>query len=130
LRLIERLYQYIAYKELSFYAFERGCGMANGYLKKQFKGKGTVGSDMLEKLHQKHADLSLMWLITGKGPMLDEQAAVPGQLQEKGREYAHSKDDIITLLRGQTAMMQRSLADKEKIILMLEAKLRRMQASQ
>ena len=104
--------------------------MANGYLKKQFKGKGTVGSDMLEKLHQKHADLSLMWLITGKGAMLDEHAAIAGQLQEKGREYAISKDDIITLLRGQAAMMQRSLADKEKIILMLEAKLHRMQASQ
>ena len=104
--------------------------MANGYLKKQFKGKGTVGSDMLEKLHQKHADLNLMWLITGKGAMLDEQAAVPGQPPEKDREYAISKDDIIAMLRGQTAMMQRSLADKEKIILMLEAKLRRMQASQ
>lgn len=130
MRLIERLYQYIAYKGLSFYAFERGCGMANGYLKKQFKGKGTVGSDMLEKLHQKHTDLSLMWLITGKGAMLDEQA-VSGQLQgEKDSEYVISKDDIITMLRGQAAMMQRSLVDKEKIILMLEAKLRRMQASQ
>jgi hypothetical protein len=105
--------------------------MANGYLKKQFKGKGTVGSDMLEKLHQKHTDLSLMWLITGKGPMLEEQATASGQPQEeKGREYVISKDDVITLLRGQAAMMQRSLADKEKIILMLEAKLRRMQASQ
>jgi hypothetical protein len=69
-------------------------------------------------------------LITGKGAMLDEQA-ISGQLQgEKDREHVISKDDIITMLRGQAAMMQRSLVDKEKIILMLEAKLRRMQASQ
>ena len=129
MRLIERLYQYIDYKKLSFYAFERGCGMANGYLKKQSKGKGTVGSDMLEKIHQKHKDLSLIWLLTGKGTMLDE----PGlhDTNEEGTgNYLISKDDIIILLREQVAILERSLADKEKIILMLEAKLRRIKTRQ
>lgn len=128
MRLIERLYQYIEHKKLSFYAFERGCGMANGYLKKQSKGKGTVGSDMLEKIHRNHADLSLVWLLTGKGPMLEE-TAVPQELQmqeEDSGNFIISKDDIIILLREQVSMLDRSLADKEKIILMLETKLRRI----
>lgn len=102
--------------------------MANGYLKKQSKGKGTVGSDMLEKIHRNHADLSLVWLLTGKGPMLEE-TAVPQELQmqeEDSGNFIISKDDIIILLREQVSMLDRSLADKEKIILMLETKLRRI----
>ena len=129
MRLIERLYKYIEFKKLSFYAFERGCGMANGYLKKQAKGKGTVGSDMLEKIHQKHADLSLIWLLTGKGAMLDE-LALHDMSEDGNGSYLISKDDIIILLREQVAILERSLADKEKIILMLEAKLRRMKTKQ
>ncbi|HEY4151644.1 MAG TPA: hypothetical protein VGM41_22045 [Chitinophagaceae bacterium] len=134
MRLIERLYQYIAYKELSFYAFERGCGMANGYLKKQYKGKGTVGSDMLEKIRKNYIDLSLMWLLTGEGTMLEEAPETGGQqaqqLEEGENGYVISKDDIITLLREQVGILEKSLADKEKIILMLEGKLRKMKARQ
>ena len=127
MRLIERLYQYIEYKELSFYAFERGCGMANGYLKKQFKGKGTVGSDMLEKIRKNYIDLSLMWLLTGEGTMLEETEEIPQQSSEVVENgYTLSKDDIITLLREQSAILEKSLADKEKIILMLEGKLRKL----
>lgn len=128
MRLIERLYQYIEHKQLSFYAFERECGMANGYLKKQSKGKGTVGSDMLEKIHQKHTDLNLVWLLTGKGSMLEE-ATVAQELhirEEDSGNYLISRDDIIILLREQVAILERSIADKEKIIQLLETRLRRI----
>ena len=132
MRLIERLYQYITYKELSFYAFERGCGMANGYLKKQYKGKGTVGSDMLEKIHKNYIDLSLMWLLTGEGTMLEEitETTADPQVEEGEGSYTIVKDDIITLLREQVAILEKSLADKEKIILMLEGKLRKLNTRQ
>lgn len=129
MRLIDRLYQYIEYKELSFYGFERGCGMANGYLKKQHKGKGTVGSDMLEKIHKSYIDLNVMWLLTGEGPMLEEAPETNEQQVEEGG-YMISKDDIITLLREQVSILEKSLADKEKIILMIEGKLRKLKARQ
>ncbi|MBS1563653.1 MAG: hypothetical protein JST39_04655 [Bacteroidetes bacterium] len=129
MRLIERLYQYIEHKQLSFYAFERECGMANGYLKKQSKGKGTVGSDMLEKIHQKYGDLNLVWLLTGKGNMLDDHN-IPAELtlhdEDQNGSYLISRDDIIILLREQVTILERSMADKEKIILMLETRLRRL----
>jgi hypothetical protein len=52
-------------------------------------------------------------------------------IQEEGNgNYLISRDDIIILLREQVAILERSLADKEKIILMLEAKLRRMKTRQ
>jgi hypothetical protein len=132
LRLIERLYQYIEYKNLTFYAFERGCGMANGYLKKQSKGKGTVGSDMLEKIHQKHTDLSLAWLVTGKGTMLETPIVhTDHPLQEDDHgNYVISREDIIIMLREQVSILEHALSDKEKIILMLEAKLRKLKTKQ
>jgi hypothetical protein len=108
--------------------------MANGYLKKQHKGKGTVGSDMLEKIRKNYIDLSLMWLLTGEGTMLEEAPETGGQqaqqLEEGENGYVISKDDIITLLREQVGILEKSLADKEKIILMLEGKLRKMKARQ
>jgi len=103
--------------------------MANGYLKKQSKGKGTVGSDMLEKIHHKYTDLSLIWLLTGKGGMLEESAVSSPELhiqEEDSGSYMISKDDIIILLREQVVILERSIADKEKIILMLETRLRRI----
>jgi hypothetical protein len=106
--------------------------MANGYLKKQYKGKGTVGSDMLEKIHKNYIDLSLMWLLTGEGPMLEEapETGSAQQAEEGESGYVISKEDIITLLREQMGILEKSLADKEKIILMLEGKLRKLKARQ
>jgi len=106
--------------------------MANGYLKKQYKGKGTVGSDMLEKIHKNYIDLSLMWLLTGEGTMLEEitETTADPQVEEGEGSYTIVKDDIITLLREQVAILEKSLADKEKIILMLEGKLRKLNTRQ
>ena len=72
MRVIDRLYQFLEYKELTPYAFEKVCELSNGYLHKQLKGGGSIGSDVLEKIHQNYSELSLMWLITGKGNMLFE----------------------------------------------------------
>jgi hypothetical protein len=44
--------------------------LSNGYLGKQLKGKGAVGSDILERIKENYTDLSLIWLVTGKGAML------------------------------------------------------------
>jgi len=57
--------------------------------------------------------------------MLDDMA-LQDMPEEGNGNYIISKDDIIILLREQVAILERSLADKEKIVLMLEAKLRRM----
>jgi len=59
--------------------------------------------------------------------MLEETEEIPQQSSEVVENgYTLSKDDIITLLREQSAILEKSLADKEKIILMLEGKLRKL----
>jgi hypothetical protein len=67
---IDRLLSYLELKQISAYAFERACEVSNGYLYKQQKGKGTIGSDILEKIRKVYSDLNLIWLISGEGEML------------------------------------------------------------
>ena len=125
MRVIDRLYKYLQLKQLSPYAFERNCAIANGYLKKQTKGKGSIGSEILEKIIARHSDLSLIWLLTGKGDMLIQngypEPRDSGRLSEEEALYPQSQ--LTKLLHDQIEILQKALADKEKIIQLLEQQL-------
>jgi hypothetical protein len=131
MRLIERLQQYLAYYNISAYSFEHTCGLSNGYLGKQLKGKGAVGSDILERIKQNYTDLSLIWLVTGKGTMLLSPPK-PGsdkkfsELNEEQTIYFTSKDDVISLLNKQIEKLEATNADKDKIIGLLEARVHQL----
>jgi hypothetical protein len=122
MRIIDRLIEYLDYKRVTPYSFERTCQVANGYLKKQQKGKGSIGSDILERIHKNYFDLDMVWLITGEGDMLveeSEKSTGKHVLQEEKKYY--TKDEIIKHLRERVILLESSLADKEKIIALLEA---------
>jgi hypothetical protein len=123
MRLIDRLFEFMQHRRLTPYTFERDCGIANGYLQKQRKGKGTIGSEILEKISEKHKDLNLAWLINGKGKMLNDteyaSAPVSSRLSESASEYV-SAEQTIRLLREKVSILENALADKEKIIRLLE----------
>ncbi len=129
MRLVDRLHQYLAYYRVTPYAFEHNCELSNGYLGKQLKGKGAIGSDILERIKEKYPDLSLVWLVTGKGTML---LSPPGnrtekkhsELNEEQHIYFTSKDDVIKLLNKQIEKLEATIGDKEKIIAILENQLR------
>lgn len=117
MRLIDRLYQYLEHKNISNFTFEKTCGISNGYLYKQFRGKGTIGSDILEKIYHNYLDLSLIWLITGEGEML-----VPQEEKKEKADYTTSREEVIQLLKEQVHILERSNADKDKIIRLLEVR--------
>ena len=121
MRLIERLYQFIEHKGLSAYAFERSCELSNGYLKKQLKGGGSVGSDVLEKIHQAYPDLSLIWLITGKGGMIFSEDA-NHETNDPGAGYISDGGELVNLLKDKIKLLESSVADKEKIISLMEVR--------
>jgi hypothetical protein len=135
MRLVDRLQQYLNFYSISAYAFERTCNVSNGYLGKQLKGKGAIGSDILERIKSNYPDLSIVWLVTGRGAMLLEPPVSPRieprqfELNEEQQQFFTSKDDIILLLRRQVTKLEESLADKEKIIELLEQKLRLLSQS-
>lgn len=73
---IIRLKQFVDYKHISKYKFYKDTGFSNGYLDKN----SSIGSDKCEIISSCFPDLSIDWLITGKGNMLKsevEQGAQP-----------------------------------------------------
>lgn len=63
----ERLYQFIKYQGISVQAFEKQCGMSNGYVAAIRKG---IGSEKLEQIVAKFPQLNRAWLLFGDGEML------------------------------------------------------------
>jgi hypothetical protein len=112
MRIIDRLATYLAYRKITAYSFERTVDVANGYLKKQLKGRGSIGSDILQRVYESFPDLDFIWLLTGNGEMLrnDIEADIPH----------FSKDEMIRALKASISVLEIALADKEKIIALLE----------
>jgi len=123
MRIIDRLIQYIEHKKITAYSFERTCQVANGYLKKQQKGKGSIGSDILERVNKNYFDLNLVWLITGEEEMLyedNEDRKNKRLLLQEDKNY-YTKDEMIKFLQERVILLESALADKEKIVALLEA---------
>lgn len=114
MRIIDRLYQYLEYHALSAYALEHRCELSNGYLGKQFRGKGTMGSAVLLKIQEQLTDLNIHWLLTGKGKMIRQ--ILPYTLDEEPDAA------MVLLLQEQIALLQQTLADKNELIHLLKKK--------
>ena len=120
MRLIDRLSKYLATKGVSAYEFERSCGIANGYLGKQLKGKGSVGSDILEKVSREYPDLNLIWLITGEGKMIvnrkkQKPAGEEDDLEMQDHEAIYdARNKLIQVLKEQIEVLSSSVPVKRK----------------
>ena len=64
-RAIDRLREFMTAQGLKDSPFEKKVGLSNGYMNKSAIGSGSIGSDILYKIHVAFPDLSLNWLITG-----------------------------------------------------------------
>jgi hypothetical protein len=126
MRVVDRLLKYLENKNISPYNFEKSCDIANGYLGKQSKGKGTIGSSIVEKIKARYKDLNVTWLLTGEGQMLTAHYYVETEnvstLSESEVVY-HTHQTTITGLKEKIAILESALADKEKIIRLLENQL-------
>ncbi|HUQ65548.1 MAG TPA: hypothetical protein VM101_05315 [Flavitalea sp.] len=126
MRTIDRLQEYLVKKNISPYTFERNCSIANGYLNKQTKGKGTIGSDIIERITEKYKDLNITWLVTGKEQMIISHLYIQSDhvstLAENESVYA-GHEQTIKALREKVLILENALADKEKIIQLLEHQL-------
>ena len=120
MRTIDRLIQYMQLRKITAYSLEKNCKVANGYLKKQQKGKGSIGSDILERIHANYFDLNLEWLLTGKGKMLNDESDDLSLHMVREERQTYNKDEIIASLSKRIALLEAALADKEKIIRLLE----------
>lgn len=95
MKAIERLFDFFDTKGLKHTPVEKELGLTNGYLGKMRDRKGSIGSDILEKIFCKFPDLNPSWLITGKGSMvLDLESKSNNILKERDSFQASSYTDI------------------------------------
>ncbi|HEX7905950.1 MAG TPA: hypothetical protein VF487_18890 [Chitinophagaceae bacterium] len=113
MRLTDRLLRYLEFKGLTVYSFEKACAVGNGYFGKQHKGKGAMGSDILERIAQQYPDLSLTWLITGRGSMLQKPpkgVKVPKGFMLKEEEAVYAiRNKLVASLKEQLKLLEKSL---------------------
>lgn len=72
MKTIERLKEFIDYKDISLNSFDTIIEAGTGYIGKQIKRSGSIGSDVIEKIVCAFPDLNPLWLITGQGNMIIE----------------------------------------------------------
>jgi hypothetical protein len=115
--------------------------VGNGYLTKQAAGKGSVGSEVLEKIHRQYPTLNILWLLTGDGEM---EIVLPNAHTQNAHPNAHPSasadgkdtefevaaerlkmtEKLNDILTQQNATLIGSNADKDRIIAMLEEQLK------
>lgn len=86
--------QYLDFKGVTKYQFYQQVGVANGFLDKA----GTIGANKCEKIISVYPDMSLEWLITGKGPMIrPTDPGTPAWVNELLEEVAGMRSHIDAL---------------------------------
>ena len=64
----QRIKRFIEYKNISIRAFERSCGLSNGYVNGI---EETIMPRKLSSISLQYPELNTAWLLTGKGEMLN-----------------------------------------------------------
>lgn len=101
--MLDRLKQYIESKGLTIAAVERKLGMSNGALAKPIKNGTSIGSDKLENILTICPDMSLTWLFTGRGDMLNTDNNTP--VNDSNTAYIENR------------LLKKMLSEKEMTIL-------------
>lgn len=85
-----RILQVVGYYNISISAFEKKCGLSNGYIRNL---KGSIGSQKLECILNSYPSIDRTWLLTGEGEMLRD---VP--MEQPSAENAMRSDEVGMLL--------------------------------
>lgn len=117
---IERIAMYLQFRKVSPHAFEKKIKLSNGYYSKQLRHLGSVGSDILIKIHLAYPDLDILWILTGEGQMLKPesnhvQLNSSNVVEEFTSKYA-VENKRLKSLENDFDKLQTALRDKEKII--------------
>jgi hypothetical protein len=114
---IERIAMYLQFRAITPHSFERRIHLSNGYFSKQTKNLGSVGSDILVKIHDSYPELNMLWVLTGEGEMIlaDLESNQVSKVNEFSGRY-ETENRKLKLLESDVEKLNVVLKDKEKII--------------
>ena len=114
---IERIAIYLQFKSINPHSFERKIHLSNGYFAKQLRNLGSIGTDILLKIHVQYPDLNLLWVLTGEGEMISsgESSASQSIVNEFPIKY-ESENKKLKNLELDVEKLHHTIKDKEKII--------------
>ncbi|MCV6629086.1 MAG: hypothetical protein OIF50_04415 [Flavobacteriaceae bacterium] len=72
MKTIDRIMIFIEHLNISVRQFDLSIGASNGYTLRMKKNNASVGSDVIENIAKKYPEVSIEWLVTGRGQMLKE----------------------------------------------------------
>jgi hypothetical protein len=81
-RTIERIKQLLDHYDISMNALDTKAGLSNGYIGKQIKINGKIGSDALQKIHCAFSEVSGDWLLGEDVPFLKTKHTYDYQRRE------------------------------------------------
>jgi hypothetical protein len=114
---IERIALYLHFKSISPHSFERNIHLSNGYYAKQLKNLGSVGSDILIKIHHHFPDLNILWVLTGDGQMvLEEHLKMSTSIVDDFTHRYESENKKLKSMESDLDKLNTLVKDKEKII--------------
>lgn len=67
----DRILIFLEYLGMGQNAFEKKCGISNGYIS---NSRGSFGSRIISKISTAYPDLNVEWLMTGEGTMLKSES--------------------------------------------------------
>ncbi len=117
---IERIALYLQFRKISPHAFEKKIKLSNGYFTKQLRHLGSVGSDILIKIHIAYPELDILWVLIGEGQMIVPESGRPqvnhSNVVEDFTNRYSTENKKMKLLENDFDKLQTALRDKEKII--------------
>jgi hypothetical protein len=94
----DRLSAFIEYLGLSTSAFEKRCGLSNGYVRNI---KGNLGGKKLEDILNEFPQLNRNWLLFGEGSMLKDSENQPQNVTIVQPEEQGMIDKLFFLVESQ-----------------------------
>lgn len=106
-RAIDRLRDFVFHLKLNKritgdFQFETMCGLSNKYLSNSSQpGRpGTIGSDVIARVHTVYPELDITWLCTGEGDMLNAAKA-------NGKEACSDIEKMEKMIREMGILIQK-----------------------
>lgn len=112
MKAIGRLYIYLEHKGYKPTSFEKENNLSNGYLGKQLKRNSDLGESILIKIIDNCQDLNPLWLIKGEGEMIKNPEATTQESIADLKGWLAEKEKVIKLLEEKVEQLQE---DKKKL---------------